>query len=69
MAFKMVATDMDWTMLDAEKRIPTEVFEGFKMITLTGGYVVIDTGRWREWNMSFKSAICVSTEDRKCPNF
>ncbi|GEM_PF-7038001 len=36
MAFKMVAVDMDWTILDLEKRIPMEVFEGFKRITLAG---------------------------------
>lgn len=48
MAFKMVAVDMDWTLLDAEKRIPAEVFEGFKRITSSGGYVVIATGRGME---------------------
>ena len=48
MAFKMVAVDMDWTILDLEKRIPMEVFEGFKRITLAGGYVLITTGRGME---------------------
>lgn len=48
MSFRMVAVDMDWTLLDAEKRIPPEVFEGFKKITSTGGYVVIATGRGME---------------------
>ena len=44
----MIAVDMDWTLLDAEKHIPKEVFEGFKRITLSGGYVVIATGRGKE---------------------
>ena len=48
MAFRMIATDMDWTLLDAEKRIPVEVFEGFKRITASAGYVVIATGRGME---------------------
>lgn len=48
MGFKMVATDMDWTLLDAEKHIPAEVFKRFKRITLAGGYVVIATGRGKE---------------------
>ena len=48
MAFRMVAVDMDWTLLDAEKHIPAEVFEGFKKITASGGYVVIATGRGME---------------------
>ena len=45
MSFKMVATDMDWTLLDAERRIPPEVFKLFNKITLSGGYVAIVTGR------------------------
>jgi HAD superfamily hydrolase (TIGR01484 family) len=48
MSFKMVAVDMDWTLLDAEKRIPSEVFDGFEKITSAGGYVVIATGRGME---------------------
>ena len=48
MAFKMVAVDMDRTLLDTEKRIPAEVFEAFRRITSAGGYVVIATGRGKE---------------------
>jgi HAD superfamily hydrolase (TIGR01484 family) len=48
MSFKMVAVDVDWTLLDERGRIPGRVFKAFKKITSTGGYVVIATGRGKE---------------------
>ncbi|MCK4591736.1 MAG: HAD family phosphatase [Candidatus Latescibacteria bacterium] len=48
MSFKMVAVDVDWTLLDERGRIPGRVFKAFKKITSTGGYVVIATGRGME---------------------
>jgi len=34
--------------LDAEKRIPDEVFEGFKRTVSSGGYVVVAIGQGKE---------------------
>lgn len=55
MAFKMVAVDMDWTILDLEKRIPMEVFEGFKGSLWPGATCSLpQDGGWRALPRCFR---------------
>jgi len=45
MTIRMVAVDIDGTILDPEGRIPSRLFRAFEKVTSSGGYVTIASGR------------------------
>ena len=45
-SIRLIALDLDWTLLDSEKRLPTENFAALERAHRAGAYIIPATGRY-----------------------